>query len=184
MNKLDKLVAQRNGRGAGLPPFHKYVIVYEPKANERLKLVKEGNKYFVEFKNKNVNTAYSPSYVATPSNRIEIDTQHLNFKYNIYYDDPQEIEEERLEMIENAELNDENYKSDLNKKIKLYDDKAELTFEKEIKKLDYSYKPLSEQDNEENLNKDEEKADEVEQTNELTEPQNEFFERIKHLLVK
>lgn len=192
MNELDKLIAQQNGMEAGLPPFHKYIIVFEPKANKYLKIIKESNKTFVEFKNKEVNTSFATNYEAEPSRRIEIDMSQLITNYAIYYDDPTETEEERLNLVDKVQVDAQNHKSGINRRIKIFDEKAELTFTKRIKKLDYHYKPLIQQfieaENKQRKIEESEKDGQVEKElilelpEPIDKPTERFMERISHLI--
>lgn len=174
MNQLDKLVAQKNGSEAKLPPFHRYLITFEPQGNEHVEIVREGSLVFAVIKHRK------------GKKKFVIDTNYLQFHYNFYYDDPEETEEERLGIIDKISLNDEDYRKIISDKINFYEPKAHLTFKKCVNKLDYSYRPLSEplEETEGRANEAEEQISEVPTVQEPDKPSNTFLQRVKQYIKK
>lgn len=188
MNELDKLVAQKNGPAAHLPPFHKYMIRFEPESNKLVKIVKEGSLLLaiLDYEEQESSFLFSSGKKKISGKKIVINQKLLNTPYNIYYDDPDETEEERLAIINKVITSDkempgdlEGHRAALSRKVKDYDPKAELTFKKQIIKLNYFYTPVSEPEIAE------ESGDENQETairQPIDQPSEGFIQRIKNLI--
>lgn len=93
MNKFDKLIAQANGQYHRIPPVIEYILFWKPIDTETSRVVNENGEMFVYTKTAN--------YIGGPEKEYKkkIDPNWLTYRYNFYYDDPDETEDERIETM-------------------------------------------------------------------------------------